>query len=136
MHATTDLAPSAAPAGILRGKHVLIVEDSGLLCCMLEELLRQAGCELAGPFTSLPEAMSAIEQPLHAALLDVRIRGELVSPLAERLERRGVPMLVTSAYRQDEIPRSLQGAAFLRKPFTEEDVLQKLGALLRSRPPG
>lgn len=104
-----------------------------MLCCMLEEVLRDAGCELTGPFTRLADAMNAAaEQPLHAALLDISIRGQLVSPLAEQLNRRGIPLLLTSAYRPDEIPRSLRSAAYLRKPFTEDDVLEKLSNLLRS----
>ncbi|MFL6551708.1 MAG: response regulator [Povalibacter sp.] len=122
---------TASSNDVLSGKHVMVVEDSGVLCCMLEEILKGAGCQLAGPYTHVEEAVQAAKsQKLDAALLDIRVRGELVSPVAQELDRRGVPILLTSAYHIDDIPRSLRRAAFLRKPFTEEDVLERLSALL------
>jgi DNA-binding response OmpR family regulator len=110
---------------------VMVVEDSGVLCCMLEEILNGAGCQLAGPFTRVDQALEAAKsRELDAALLDIRVRGQLVSPVAEELERRGVPILLTSAYHVDDIPRPLRQAAFLRKPFTEDDVLERLSEIL------
>jgi len=110
----------------------MVVEDSGVLCCMLEEILNGAGCQLAGPFTRVEQALEAAKtKQLDAALLDIRVRGQLVSPVAEELERQGVPILLTSAYHVDDIPRPLrQAAAFLRKPFTEDDVLERLSEIL------
>ena len=59
-------------------------------------------------------------------------RGELVSPLAAQLSKRGVPFLLTSAYEHDELPRALQSAAQLRKPYSDLDLLDGLTALMLS----
>jgi CheY-like chemotaxis protein len=115
----------------LRGLSVLVVEDNGLLCCVLEEALREAGCEVLGPYSRLPEAMQAATSAhIDIALLDINLRGELVSPLAEQLRDRGVPFVLSSAYQQQELPRTLQSAIQLRKPYTDTDLLERLAAVI------
>lgn len=125
----------SAPPGVdtLRGLNVLVVEDNGLLCCVLEETLREAGCEIVGPYARLPEAMSAATtERIDIALLDINVRGQLVSPLADRLRERGVPFVLTSAYQPHDLPRSLQAEAQLRKPYTDSDLLERLASVVRT----
>lgn len=111
----------------LRGLNVLVVEDNGLLCCVLEETLRDAGCEIVGPFARLPEALeAACTEPIDVALLDINLRGQLVSPVAEQLRERGVPFVLTSAYQPSDLPRTLQSAVQLRKPYTDAELLDQL----------
>jgi CheY-like chemotaxis protein len=116
---------------LLEGKRVLVVEDNGLLCFVIEETLRAAGCEVVGPYAWLQDALEqAPSQEIDLALLDTNLRGQLVSPLAAQLSERGVPFLLTSAYEHDELPRALQSAAQLRKPYTDVDLLDGLTALV------
>src|SRR6185369_18085737 len=100
---------SRADEATLTGRHVLVVEDNGLLCGMLDETLRGAGCHVVGPYTKLEQAMAAMPATqIDIALLDINVRGELVCPLASELTQRGVPFLLTSAYQNSELPRALQ----------------------------
>lgn len=126
------MSEGAASDDRLRGLSVLVVEDNGLLCCVLEETLREAGCEVVGPYARLTEAMQAAEASsrIDLALLDINVRGELVSPLAERLRARGVPFVLTSAYDTQELPYPLQNAIQLRKPYTDLDLLDRLVSLI------
>jgi CheY-like chemotaxis protein len=118
----------------LLGKSVLVVEDNGLLCCMLEEMLLDAGCTVVGPFSRLADAMSAVPSAqIDVALLDINLRGELVMPLARHLAARGVPYVLTSAYAASDLPRELQSASQLRKPFTDDDVLARLALLIAAK---
>jgi CheY-like chemotaxis protein len=118
---------------LLEGKRVLVVEDNGLLCFVIEETLRAAGCQVVGPYARLKEALEETpSQEIDLALLDTNLRGELVSPLAAQLSERGVPFLLTSAYEHDELPRALQSAAQLRKPYSDLDLLDGLAALMCS----
>lgn len=113
---------------------VLVLEDNGLLCCMLDETLRGVGCHVIGPYTTPDQAMAAIPAiDVDIALLDINLRGELACGLASELTQRGVPFLVASAYENCELPRALQSAAFLRKPFTEDDVLERLAMLMQTQ---
>ena len=118
--------------GELEGKRVLLVEDNGLLSYVLEQTLREAGCVVIGPYGRLHDAMvAANRRTIDVALLDVELRGEIVSPLANQLRERRIPFLLASAYQPVDMPRSLQSAARLRKPFTDTDVLSGLAALLQ-----
>jgi CheY-like chemotaxis protein len=132
MDARTEPAEVAREA--LQGKRVLVVEDNGLLCYVLEETLRGVGCEVVGPYGYLEQAMSAADShEIDIALLDINLRGELVSPLADQLRERGIPFLLTSAYQARDLPRALQTAAQLRKPFTDIDLLMRLVTLVEEQ---
>ena len=130
-------ASNTTPSNELQGLSVLVVEDNGLLSCILEETLRDAGCRVVGPFSRLREAMTALPTAeIDLALLDINLKGELVSPLAEQLQQRGVPFLLTSAYQTRDLPRSLQSASQLRKPYTDTDLLERLSLLASARNQG
>jgi CheY-like chemotaxis protein len=119
---------------VLGGRTVFVVEDNGLLCCVIEETLRDAGCKIVGPYVRLSEAMAAAPTAdIDVALLDVNVRGELISPLAQQLEQRGVPYLLTSAYHAADLPGPLRSAMQLRKPYTDADLLDKLAELISAR---
>ena len=128
------LAPTSELRESLVGRAVLVVEDNGLLCCVIEETLREAGCTVVGPYARLTEAMAAAPSAnIDVALLDINLRGELVSPLADQLQQRGVPLLLTSAYRSSDLPLALQSAMQLRKPYTDEDLLERLATLVEAK---
>jgi CheY-like chemotaxis protein len=125
-----ELSDGEPDFDVLKGLNVLVVEDNGLLCYVLEEALREAGCEVIGPYARLPEALdAALDAPIDVALLDINIRGELISPVTDRLTQRGVPFVLTSAYRPSELPLALQSASQLRKPYTSTDVLERIAAI-------
>ena len=128
---TEALKQPPASHDVLKGRNVLVVEDNGLLCYVLEETLREAGCQIVGPFARLPEALEALPNShIDVALLDINLRGQLVSPLAAQLAERGVPFIITSAYDVHDLPYSLQSAHQLRKPYTSSDVLENLASAL------
>ena len=69
-----------SPAGL----RVLVVEDEMLIAVLIEEVLQGLGCHVVGPVSRLDAALRlAHEEPLDAAILDVRIRGGQVYPVAE-----------------------------------------------------
>ena len=112
-----------------RGFAVLVVEDEFLIAMYLEVLLERHGWHVLGPAASVAEALRLLDDGSapDVALLDVNLRGELVAPLAEALENRGVPFVLASAYdRPDQMAEALAGAANVGKPFDEERLLAAL----------
>ena len=74
-----------SPAGL----RVLVVEDEMLIAVLIEEMRQGLGCHVVGPVSRLDAALRlAHEEPLDAAILDVRIRGGQVYPVAEELLAR------------------------------------------------
>ena len=108
---------------------VLVVEDEGLVALMLEDLLEDLGCEIAGSLPTVGAAMNWIADGGSAdlALLDVNLAGEAVFPVADALKARGVPFAFATGYGEDHDPR-FREAPLLGKPIRQE----RLEALLKS----
>jgi hypothetical protein len=58
-----------------------------------------------GPALSVEQALALLSDgpPLNGALLDLNLRGELVTPVVWALAKRGVPFLLVTAYAVDEL---------------------------------
>jgi CheY-like chemotaxis protein len=101
---------------------VILVEDEPLVAMMMEDLLIDLGCEVAGSFGSLAAAiewLSGQSVPPDGALLDVNLGGgETVFPLAEALRARGVPFAFATGY--GALPTdSFADAPLILKPVDE-----------------
>jgi len=97
---------------------ILVVEDEFLIAQDIRRVLRAEGYEVVGPIAGLDAALSvAARDDLDGAVLDLNLRGELVFPLAEQLQARGVPILFTTGYERDVLPASFAACFVLQKPF-------------------
>ena len=125
--ASGDDAPEAGLPN-LKGKRILLVEDSWQLGMALKSLLRSFDAEVDGPAATTSDAERLIsEHAPDAAIIDVNLRqGERSYGLIDRLIGQGVPVVVTSGY--SDLPMVSAKAHILEKPISEE----KLIAILRS----
>lgn len=83
---------SAIPA--LRGARVLVVEDDAILLMDLEMTLREAGASVVRPCRTVEDALAAVsKQAFSIAVLDVRLRGETIAPVARLLSKHGTPFV-------------------------------------------
>jgi len=119
-----------APTTPLR---VLLVEDEGLVAMMLEDLLQDLGCEIAGSLASVDAALDWIASGGAAdlALLDVNLGGKPVFPVAEALKARGTPFAFVTGYGEGHDLR-FRDAPLLGKPIRQEllkALLQRFGGL-------
>jgi len=112
---------------MLHGKRVLVVEDEALISMLLEDELLEAGAEVVGPACSVKEALELIDQAttdggLSAAVLDINLEGETVSPVADHLAALSVPFVFATGYGEG-YNRGLHAAApILAKPFDGDQV--------------
>ena len=122
--------------GALAGLRVMVVEDEMLIAMLIEDTLLDQGCVVLGPFTTLPDAMAAVQDAsIDLALLDVNLRGEKVYPVAETLSARGVPFLLLSGYGTDAVPPGRPEWQVVSKPFVVADLVDKLAALIAPNNP-
>lgn len=117
----------------LRDMRILLVEDEALIAMVVEDDLIEAGAKVVGPAASVEEALQLIERVvsdggLSAAVLDLNLNGEAVSPVADRLAALGVPFLFATGYGEG---RDLGGhaAPTLRKPFDPKALIAAIEAL-------
>lgn len=120
-------APAPRPPS---GRVVLVVEDEFLIALDLEQLLRRHGWRVLGPAATVAAALRLLRQgdTPDVALLDVNLRGEPVTPVAEELRARGVPFVLASAYGRSELAAvaALAGVPLVGKPTDEHRLLAAL----------
>lgn len=112
-----------------RGRLVLVVEDEFLIAWDLEQVLERHGWRVLGPAGTVARALRLLEggERPDVALLDVNLRGEMVTPVAERLRALGVPFVVASAYDGEQLAAlGLAGAPQVGKPADARRLLAGL----------
>lgn len=120
------------PPSHLMGRSVLLVEDEMMIAWDIEQTLTHAGMRVLGPASSVSRAMRLIEaERPDAAILDLNLRGELVTPVAKRLRELEVPFVLATAYnhlRSGEL--EFDGVENLGKPVASERCVAVLGEML------
>lgn len=114
---------------ILSACRILVVEDEFLVATELADWLKKLGAEVVGPFGRLaPAHAAAREEALDGAILDVRLDGERTFEVVEELLARGVPVILATGFRDDDLPPTLRLLPALRKPYGASDVTRMVEA--------
>ena len=120
----------AEAASDLKGKRILVVEDSPVVGPFTADLLDDLGCVVVGPAPNMAAARELVEEgDFEAAMMDVHIRGERVFPLCEMLEEKDIPFVLTSGYADWTMPDKWRDRPRLQKPYTIDDVRDALAKL-------
>jgi CheY-like chemotaxis protein len=117
-------------SGELKGRRILVVEDSPVLAPFAADVLGELGCAVVGPAPNMAVAREMVEAgEFDGALMDVHIRGERVFPLCELLAAKGVPFVLTSGYADWSMPEKWNDRPRLQKPYTIEQIEEALSGL-------
>jgi DNA-binding LytR/AlgR family response regulator len=119
----------------LAGRRVLVVEDELLAALEVEAALEAEGCAIVGPVPTVGRALSLLDGPdapsLDAALLDVNLRGEMVTPVARLLADRGLPFVLVTGYDGLDLREPVLGRApRVHKPFEPPELVRTLATAL------
>jgi CheY-like chemotaxis protein len=108
----------------LPGRRVLIAEDEYLLASKMVEEFAKLGVETIGPASTVKRALDLVEHcgPLDAAMLDIKLRNEMIFPVADALRARGVPFVFTTGYNQKIIPDGYKDVVRYEKPFDVAEI--------------
>lgn len=110
---------------------ILVVEDEFLVAMELESILVAGGHEVLGPVSTVVAALEMLEQCRpDAAVLDVNLRGEAVTPVVQSLRQMDVPFVLATAYRSDDLPDALRGTVNMGKPVDARSVIATLQKML------
>lgn len=114
------------------GRYVLLVEDEMMIAWDIEQTLTAAGMRVLGPAASVDSALALIRrQRPDAAILDLNLRGELVTPVARRLRQMGVPFVLATAYNHlRDGDAELSGVENIGKPVISARCVEVLGEML------
>ncbi len=124
-------APGTPPADPLQGLRVLVVEDETLVAMLIEEYLAEFGCVVALSARRVEKGLEGLQNlDVGAAVLDVNVAGESVSPIAELLSKRNVPFIFASGYGAKGVEARWIGRPVLQKPFAAGELRSALLASL------
>jgi CheY-like chemotaxis protein len=113
---------------------VLVVEDEALLAMHIVEVLDQMGCVVVGPAMSTVTALpAALHEQLDAALLNVSLLDRSSQPIADVLERRGIPFAFVTAFSRSKLPAPHRDRPLVAKPFDENQLSNVVADLVSQR---
>jgi len=111
----------------LKGLRILIVEDEAPIALQVEDMLVESDCDVVGPASRVGQALKLIdEEPVDAAVLDLNIAGDLVYPVADALEKRGLPYIFVTGYGASSLTEPYRSRRVLQKPFSRRELLQAM----------
>jgi len=115
----------------LAGQRILVVEDERLIAMLVEDSLLDAGATVVGPASSVDEAMRLIEDGgVTAAVLDLKLGEERVTPVADRLARMRVPFVIATGYGADAATGRHADVPVLCKPFDLKRLTSALASII------
>jgi two-component system, response regulator PdtaR len=108
---------------LLKGRTILVVEDDYIAALDLKQMIEERGGTVVGPVGQLARAQSlARSEAFDAAILDVKLDGELTLRLADDLIARGVPVILSTGYAAAMLPDRFAKTPRLSKPFTDSSL--------------
>lgn len=113
------------------GTRVLIVEDEPLVTMMLEDMLSELGCIVAGKAATFEQAMTLVQTAaFDVAILDVNVGGKLTYPAADALAGRSIPFILSTGYSAENMPERFRAMPCLGKPFVSGDLEKAVATAL------
>lgn len=124
--------PQAAPASILKGHDILLVEDSLIIALDAEDIATRLGAETVTTAATVQGALYSIDAARPSvAMLDINLGDQNSYPIADRLAELNIPFLFATGYgEQADPPIAHRGRPIVQKPYTLENVARALDRLL------
>jgi CheY-like chemotaxis protein len=117
-------------AKVAANPRILVVEDELMIRMLLDGMLEDLGYTMAGEAGAIDEAMTLARQgQFDAAILDVNLNGQPITPVVEILVQRGLPFVFATGYGQRGVPEPYRGNPTLQKPFQVEALAQALATV-------
>ena len=117
---------------------ILVVEDTPSEMELMRHYLQESGCMVISAITAQEALAKAIQQTPDVIVTDVVMPGmsgfELCRSLKKQPETQNVPIVICTSKNQeiDRLWGMKQGAdAYLTKPFTREQLVQSVMAVMR-----
>ena len=109
---------------------IALVEDEPLIALDVEQIIVDAGLEVAGIASTLESALElAASADFDVAILDANLGGKSAGPVADVLRKRGIPFVAISGYSIDKRPAPFEGSPFLSKPFKPAALIAAVTSL-------
>jgi len=113
----------------MRHSSIFLVEDEALIRLLLADMIEELEHRVVAEAGNIQEALVLAETAVFdLAILDINIAGSSIVPVAEIIDRRGLPFLFISGYGSAARPEAFIERPALQKPL----MLSKLGEAINA----
>jgi CheY-like chemotaxis protein len=117
-----------------KGVRVLVVEDEAMIRILVTDMLEELGHTIAAEAGHIDQALELAQSAeFDLAILDVNIKGKLITPVAEMIRARGRPIIFATGYGADGLPEQFRGLSALQKPFQQEALAAMIDEVMDPR---
>jgi DNA-binding response OmpR family regulator len=116
---------------VLGQASIFLVEDEVLIRMMLAEMVEELGHRVVAEAGNIRDGRSLAETAFFdLAILDINIAGFSIGPVAEIIDRRGLPFFFVSGYGSRGRPDQFSGHPVLQKPLSVSKLAKTINAIL------
>jgi DNA-binding response OmpR family regulator len=113
-----------------KGLKIFLVEDEVMIRMMVVDMLEELGHAVVAEAGHLDKSLElAHSADCNLAILDVNLDGQMITPVAEVLKARGVPIIFATGYGAAGIPDNFKDCSALQKPFEIEALAARLNSI-------
>jgi DNA-binding response OmpR family regulator len=106
---------------------VFVVEDEPMIRMMVTDMLEELGHRLVAEAGDVEDGANLAQRAdFDLAILDVNLKGKLITPVAELIRAREIPIIFATGYGSEGLPEGFRDFPALPKPFQ----LETLAALI------
>lgn len=111
---------------------ILLVEDEVMIRMMVADMLEELGYTIAGEAGDIDEGIRLVQAvDFDIAILDVNVNGKVITPVAEAVQMRGLPLVFATGYGAQGLPEKFLDRPTLQKPFQIETLARTIEAVLK-----
>jgi DNA-binding response OmpR family regulator len=113
---------------------IFLVEDETMIRMLVVDMLEELGHTVAGEAARIDQALQLAQSTdFDIAILDVNLNGKVITPVAQLIEGRSLPIIFATGYGAAGLPEEFKDRPALQKPF-ELNALAAAINLVRSDP--
>ncbi|CCW18515.1 Phytochrome, two-component sensor histidine kinase [Sphingobium indicum BiD32] len=129
---TERALPVASPTPeLLKGRHVLLVEDNMIIAMDGEDALRDLGADVTTAASVARAREAILLHPIDLAVLDFNLGAETSMPVADLLAEQDIPFLFATGYGDGlELPDRFAGVTLVKKPYSGATLAQAMTPLV------
>ena len=121
----------AVTPALLKGRHVLLVEDNMIIAMDGEDALRDLGADVTTAATTARAREALQQHPVDLAVLDFNLGAETSMPVADLLAEQGIPFLFATGYGDGlELPDRFADVTLVKKPYSGATLAQAMTPLI------
>jgi CheY-like chemotaxis protein len=110
---------------------VFVVEDEVMIRMMVADMLDQLGHTIAAEAGHVDQALELAQSAeFDLAILDVNVRGKLITPVAELIKARGRPIIFATGYGSEGLPEGFRDFPALPKPYPLEALAKAIDEVI------